>query len=43
MLDGPNDADSCNGVPFGGFDDISLYFEGEIPQNPNFGGVNRRF
>jgi len=31
-------------VPFGGFVDIALHFlGGESPENPNFGGVNRRF
>jgi len=30
-------------VPFVGFVDIALHFGGEIPQKPNFGGVNRRF
>ena len=29
--------------PFGGFVDIAAHFGGEIPQNPNFWGVNRRF
>ena len=38
-----NDADSRKGVPFGGFIHIVLHFEGEIPQNPNFWGVSRRF
>jgi len=41
-LDGSNDADSSKDVPFGGFVDIA-HFGGEIPQDPNFGGVNRRF
>ena len=31
------------GMPFGGFVDIAPHFGGEIPQNPNFWGVNRRF
>ena len=35
--------DSRKDVPFGGFIDIASHFGGEIPQNPNFGGVNRRF
>jgi len=30
-------------VPFGGFVDTVPHFGGEIPQNPNFWGVNRRF
>ena len=38
-----NDADSRKGVPFGGLIHIVLHFEGEIPQNPNFWGVSRRF
>ena len=42
-LDGSNDADSRNDVPFRGFVDIVPHFGGEIPQNPNFWGVNRRF
>jgi len=27
----------------GGFVDIAPHFGGEIPETPNFGGVNRRF
>ena len=42
-LDGSNDADSRKGVPFGGFVDIASNFGGEVPPNPNFWGVNRRF
>ena len=42
-LDGSNDADSRKDVPFGGFVDIAAHFGGEIPENPNFWGVNRRF
>jgi len=42
-LDGSNDADSRKDVPFGGFVDIAAHFGGEIPQNPQFWGVNRRF
>jgi len=42
-LDGSNDADSHKDVPFGGFVDIAPHFGGEIPRNPNFWGVNRRF
>jgi len=42
-LDGSNDADSRNGVPFGGFVDIAPHFGGEIHQNPNIWDVNRRF
>jgi len=42
-LDGPNDADSRKDVRFGGFVDIASHFGGEIPQNTNFWGVNRRF
>ena len=31
-------------VPFGGFVDIAPHFGGILsPENPNFGGVNRRF
>ena len=30
-------------VPFWGFVDIAPHFGGEIPQNPYFWGVNRRF
>jgi len=43
MIDGSNDADSRKDVPFGGFVDSASHFGGEIPQNLNFGGVNRRF
>jgi len=43
ILDGSNDADSRKDVPFGGFVDIAPHFGGEIPQNPTFLGVNRRF
>jgi len=43
MLDGSKDADSHKDVPFGGFVEIAPHFWGEIPQNPNFGDVNRRF
>ena len=39
-LDGSNDADSRKDVPFGGFVDIAPHFRGEIPENPNFWGVN---
>ena len=42
-LDDSNDADSHKDVPFGGFVDIAPHFRGEIPENPNFWGVNRRF
>ena len=42
-LAGSNDADSRKDVPFGGFVDIAPHFRGESPENPNFGGVNRRF
>ena len=42
-LDGSNDADSRRDVPFGGIVDIAPNFGGEIPQNPNFWGVNRSF
>ena len=42
-LDGSNDADSRKDVFFGGgVVDIAPNFEGEIPQNPNFGAVNRQ-
>ena len=37
-LDGSNDADSRNDVPFGGFVDIALHFMGEIPRKPQFLG-----
>jgi len=30
-------------VPFGDLVDTAPHFGGEIPQNPNFGGVNRHF
>ena len=42
-LGGSNDADSRKDVPFGGFVDIAPHFRGEIPENTNFWGVNRRF
>ena len=42
-LDGSNDADSRNDVPFGGFIDSAPYFRVNSPENPIFGGVNRRF
>jgi len=42
-LDGSNDADTHKDVPFGGFVDIAPHFRGEIPEYPNFWGVNRRF
>ena len=42
-LDGSNDADSRKDVHFVGFVDIAPHFRGEIPENPNFWGVNRRF
>jgi len=42
-LDDSNDADSRKDVPFGGFVDIASRFRGEIRDNPNFWGVNRRF
>jgi len=42
-FDSSNDADSRKSVPFGGFVDTAFYFGSEIPENPNFGGVNRRF
>ena len=42
-LDGSNDADSRKDVPFRGFLDIARHFGGEIRENPNFWGVNRRF
>ena len=42
-LDGSKDADSHKDVPFRGFIEIAPHFRGEIPQNPNFWGVNRRF
>jgi len=35
--------DGSNDVPFGGFVEIAPHFGGEIPENPNFGVVNRRF
>jgi len=38
-----NDADSRNDVPFWSLIDISPHFMGEIPQNPNFGCVNKHF
>jgi len=42
-LDGSNDADSRKDVPFGGFVDIASHFGVKYRQNPNIGGVNRRF
>jgi len=43
-LDGSNDADSRKDVPaFKGIVDITAHFRGEIPQNANLWGVNRRF
>ena len=30
-------------VPFGGLDETAPHLGGQIPKNPNFGGVNRRF
>ena len=30
-------------VPFGGFVDIAPHFGGKSPENPNFGGMNKRF
>ena len=40
-LDGSNDGDSRNDVPFGGFVNIAFHFGGEIPpppkKNPIFG------
>ena len=42
-FDSSNDADSRKSVPFGGFVDTAFHFGSEIPENPNFWGVNRRF
>ena len=42
-LDGWNDADLRKNVPFGGLVNIASHFGGEIPQKPQFLGVNRRF
>ena len=42
-LDSSNDADSCRDVPFGGSVDTAIHFGGEIQQNPQLWGVNRRF
>jgi len=42
-LDGSNDADSRNDVPFGGFVDIAPHFGVKYPQTPIVLGVNRRF
>jgi len=36
-------ADLHKDVPFLGFVDIAPHLGGKSPQNPNFGGVNRRF
>jgi len=37
-------AQATQGCAFwGGYVDIAAYFGDEIPQNPNFGGVDRRF
>ena len=42
-LDGSNDADSRNNVPFGGFVDIAPNFGGEIPRKPQFLGREQAF
>jgi len=42
MLDGSNDADWRQDVPFG-VSDIAPHFGGDIPPKPQFWGVNRRF
>ena len=43
-LDGSNDADSRKDVPFGGVSLTLLPILGvKFPENPNFGGLNRRF
>ena len=42
-FDNSVDADSRKTVPFGGFVDTAFHFGSEIPETPNFGGVNRRF
>jgi len=42
-LDTSNDAYSRKVVLFGGFVDIAHNFGVKSPENPNFGGVNRRF
>ena len=42
-LDGSNDADSRKDVSFGDLVDIAAHFGGEIPRNPHFWDVNRRF
>ena len=39
-IDGSNDADSRKDVPFGSFVDIAFHLGGEIPQKPQFWGVN---
>ena len=39
----PNDVFSQLQMPFGGFIVTIPYLGGKKPQNPNFGGLNRRF
>ena len=42
-LNGSNDVISQPLVPFGGHINIAPYSGSQIPKNPNFGVVNRRF
>ena len=42
-LDGSYDVFPQPLVPFGGRVNIAPHLGGQIPQNPHFGGVNRRF
>ena len=39
----PNDVFSQPQIPFGGFIVTAPHLGGKKPQNPNFGGLNRRF
>jgi len=43
QYDGSNNADSRKDVPFLGFVDIAPHLDVKSLQNPNFGGMNRRF
>ena len=38
-----NDADSRKNVPFGNFGNIAPHFGSQVPQKPQFWGVNRRY
>ena len=43
MIYTSHDVFPCKDVPFGGSVDISPHLRGKIPQNRNFGGVNKHF